>query len=415
MFNELTQLKHLVVKLPLKKLLDAGDWRKVTSKVPTTFLVSPDTRKPGLSAMLGGRVMSIPEALFHPVWASIKESLLAASVNPFEAVYLTNDPEELQWAFTTHVGVALWNSPPKDIYPDVFVRTLDDLMEIVNSYQSGNYAGMWGEATATLHTDGKQYGTYRRYWWKSRLHDDLPKNVRLYILGRYFPERDARHDKHQYTRRILLMKNQREDTLAKTLSSFLSQLIGKEVIDVVTVVPPRPGKRDLHGLSLTVQFAVQLMRETNKPIYEDLLVCTQDYPSQKEQLSRNRPENVRGKFKLARTVLGRHVVIVDDIAASRSTLAECARVLLSGGARKVSAICFGVNQRVVSAAPLLPCPNPRCNGHLVARINKTDFGPFWGCTKYPLCRRTLYWDDGFRQANSLNTCDEIYVFQDLDF
>jgi predicted amidophosphoribosyltransferase len=53
-----------------------------------------------------------------------------------------------------------------------------------------------------------------------------------------------------------------------------------------------------------------------------------------------RMENLRGAFRLRKKigVRGLHVLLVDDILTTGSTLSECARVLREAGARSVYAV-----------------------------------------------------------------------------
>lgn len=36
----------------------------------------------------------------------------------------------------------------------------------------------------------------------------------------------------------------------------------------------------------------------------------------------------------------------------------------------------------------MQCPNPRCNGFLVERVNKKTGSLFFGCSNFPKCRET---------------------------
>jgi ComF family protein len=68
-------------------------------------------------------------------------------------------------------------------------------------------------------------------------------------------------------------------------------------------------------------------------------------------LSKNeRAENVQGAFRVPKEaksqIAGRHLVLVDDVLTSGSTVDACARALLRGGARQVDVLVFA---RVVDA------------------------------------------------------------------
>lgn len=112
--------------------------------------------------------------------------------------------------------------------------------------------------------------------------------------------------------------------------------------DIITCIPMR--KKDIYkrGYNQTKILAKELSGITGLP-YVSLLKKTKDTSEQKNLDAKERKENIKGAFSLSsRSVdlVGKHILIIDDVCTTGSTLTEAARVLKDAGADKVTAAVF---------------------------------------------------------------------------
>lgn len=113
-------------------------------------------------------------------------------------------------------------------------------------------------------------------------------------------------------------------------------------VDGVVPVPLHPRRRRARGFNQ----ATDLARALGCPVI-DALVRIRSTPSQTDLPASQRHRNVRGAFRLRRsiwsgaarrTISGRILVLVDDVSTTGATLESCALVLKASGAREVRAL-----------------------------------------------------------------------------
>ena len=136
---------------------------------------------------------------------------------------------------------------------------------------------------------------------------------------------------------------------------FIGELIGNvfgmdllqsdfiNTIDVVIPVPLHPIKKALRGYNQAEAFAQGLSNATSIPISVDELVRIIHNPTQTKLSKTQRWENVKGIFEVIdKTVFeNKHVLLVDDVITTGSTVEACAMALLACDNIKISVATIG--------------------------------------------------------------------------
>lgn len=124
--------------------------------------------------------------------------------------------------------------------------------------------------------------------------------------------------------------------LGALLASQLSKRLDSFQADMVTAVPLSKARQNERGYNQSALLAKTFAREIGLP-YEELLCKVRENQVQHTLSADERENNVQGVYAAAKQSLikGKNVLLVDDIVTTGSTLSECAKVLLSAGAKEV--------------------------------------------------------------------------------
>lgn len=123
--------------------------------------------------------------------------------------------------------------------------------------------------------------------------------------------------------------------------------IGLEVLDKDSVIVPVP----LHWLRLlsrrfnqSADLARAIARECNIRYEPELLKRSRRTRQQVGLSAKDRQKNVRSAFSVTKDRLGdlqgRHVVLIDDVITTGSTVTACSKTLLAAGAASVDVLTF---------------------------------------------------------------------------
>lgn len=113
----------------------------------------------------------------------------------------------------------------------------------------------------------------------------------------------------------------------------------------VVPVPLSPSRQRERGFNQAEVIASSVTRMWDIPLMGDALVRAASTRSQTQLTPDQRKGNVAGAFSVPHevraSVVGRHLVLLDDVVTTGATLREAASALFAAGARTISCMTFG--------------------------------------------------------------------------
>jgi ComF family protein len=146
---------------------------------------------------------------------------------------------------------------------------------------------------------------------------------------------------------IHLLKYEQVRPAANVLGRMLGEVISNlapqfgESAVLLVPVPLHAGKLRQRGFNqseLITRAALKLRPDENRlALRTDVLERRRETQSQTGLTRHQRRENIRGAFVVAKPdeVVGRQILLVDDVFTTGTTVSECARILRRAGASKV--------------------------------------------------------------------------------
>lgn len=137
----------------------------------------------------------------------------------------------------------------------------------------------------------------------------------------------------------------------KNIGVLLGKLFGKDLagsafmnpVDVIVPVPLHPKKLKERGYNQAEMIALGLSQSTAVPVSTGNLVRAIHNPSQTKRTKTQRWENVKDIFDLLHpeAFANKHILLVDDVITTGSTLEACAHALTKSGGIKISIATLG--------------------------------------------------------------------------
>ena len=143
---------------------------------------------------------------------------------------------------------------------------------------------------------------------------------------------------------ILRFKFNKKPFMAKGLSFYMYNSIDKSIfdkIDFITYVPIHKRKMRERGFNQSKLLANELSKLTKIPVKKSL-IRTIYTPPLKGVSGAGRASILENAITHndIKTIFDKHILIIDDIYTTGSTIEKCKEVLLNVGAKSVSYACF---------------------------------------------------------------------------
>lgn len=127
---------------------------------------------------------------------------------------------------------------------------------------------------------------------------------------------------------------------ARILFYYLKTEMKEEVFDGIVPVPLHPRRYLKRGYNQSEEMGMMLSQRMGIPLWPELMHRIRNTPPQTRLEHSQRKKNVTGAFEVVYPdpIKERHILLLDDVYTTGSTLNACASVLKAVGARKVTAL-----------------------------------------------------------------------------
>ncbi|PLX02860.1 MAG: hypothetical protein C0594_11495 [Marinilabiliales bacterium] len=187
---------------------------------------------------------------------------------------------------------------------------------------------------------------------RTRFHDDVENPVFQLFWGRVHLNMATAYCNFNKDGNFRKLIHQLKYKGRKDVGRFLGSLLGNELIkseffesvDCIVPVPLHPKREKQRGYNQSEWIAMGLSESMNKKYDAKNLYRSVANDTQTKKGRIERWENVEDIFKLRNPELfkDKHLLLVDDVVTTGSTLEACASTLLRAEGAKVSIACLGV-------------------------------------------------------------------------
>ena len=128
-------------------------------------------------------------------------------------------------------------------------------------------------------------------------------------------------------------------TLGQLYATWLKQSV-LDTPDIILPIPMHPNAMRKRGFNPTICLNKTLHNITGWPCHHNLLRKVRDTQAQKKMTQHHRKNNLRNAFALNSPLKYKHILLLDDVMTTGSTLHEAAHTLKKAGATRVDVCCL---------------------------------------------------------------------------
>jgi ComF family protein len=179
-----------------------------------------------------------------------------------------------------------------------------------------------------------------------RLEDEYDRNFSSKKIIKDFYSRFVFETDKTLQSVIHALKYQKKFKLGMYLGEILSEGIKTRnwQIDLIVPVPIHPLKKVERGYNQSDYIAKGLSKSLKIPYSTKLIKRTRHTESQTKLKMKERAQNVADAFVVRdpQKIIGKNILLVDDIITTGATIQECGRALVKCGAKTVYACSVGI-------------------------------------------------------------------------
>ena len=152
---------------------------------------------------------------------------------------------------------------------------------------------------------------------------------------------------------VTMMKRAKKKVLLPAMAAMMAQYAGKFMADLgntglIVPVPAHWTKMLTRGFNPASELALLVGKELGIPVTESALARRFFTRPQKNLPQKARAQNARTSYTRTGNdgeITGKRILLIDDILTTGATADECSRLLIEGGAEKVSLLVFAGTEK----------------------------------------------------------------------